>query len=87
MSDEATEPAAEVRDASSDVAPPAMEERRDSPPPSREERTWALVTPAARTVVAMMEKRILIVGFLGVTERLSERWFDVKRLDDAVGVD
>jgi hypothetical protein len=49
----AAEPAAEVREA-----------KADEPPPTREERrllTWPLTAPAARTVVARMVKRMLMV--------------------------
>ena len=54
----AAEPAAEVRDAMALEPPP----RADETWPAMEERTspWALAAPAARKVVAMMEKRILI---------------------------
>jgi hypothetical protein len=54
----AAEPAADVRDARAEV-PPLMAEETS---PRREETMlpWALAAPAARRVVAMNEKRILI---------------------------
>lgn len=74
VADEARDPRDDVREARSDVAPPRAEERRDSPPPRMDDRTCALVTPAAMTEVAMMEKRMLrLVGWLfGFYEKVGE---------------
>jgi hypothetical protein len=54
-----------TRDPMSEGAPPTAEVTREMM-----ESTWALATPAARTVTATVEKRILMIwfGLVGVVE-------------------
>lgn len=77
VTDAPTEPMAEVRDAKSEVAPPRMDEAADPAPPRREETSWpcALATPAATMVVAMMEKRMMIMFGLRIG---GEKWSRVE---------
>jgi hypothetical protein len=75
--DEAAEPASLVMEATpepmSEVMELTTEARSEGTPPTAEvtremmESTWALATPAAKTAVAMVEKRILmvLVGLVG----------------------
>jgi len=77
------EPTLLVMDAPPDVISEPIDEMTDAPllgmPPTAEviwermESTWALATPAARTAVAMVEKRILVIWSSCLCGRVDER--------------
>jgi hypothetical protein len=71
VADEAAEPRLEVTEEASEARLEVMELMAEPMPVGRisetmEETSWALTTPAAKTAVAMVEKRILMVfGLVG----------------------
>jgi len=83
VAEERAEPTLLVMDAPPDVISEPIEEMTDAPllgmPPTAEviwermESTWALATPAARTAVAMVEKRILVIWSSCLCGRVDER--------------